>query len=73
MLTIDNEPDILDGMRLLLEGWGCEVIAASTPRAAAERIRAWGRPPDVMLIDFHLDEGNGLDAVASLRWRFGAR
>lgn len=72
VLTIDNEPDILDGMRLLLEGWGCEVIAASTPRAAAERIRAWGRPPDVMLIDFHLDEGNGLDAVASLRWRFGA-
>lgn len=72
VLTIDNEPDILDGMRLLLEGWGCEVMAAPTPRAAAERIRAWGRPPDVMLIDFHLDEGNGLDAVASLRWRFGA-
>jgi Na+/proline symporter/signal transduction histidine kinase/CheY-like chemotaxis protein len=71
-LVIDNEPTILDGMRLLLEGWGCDVITAPTPRAAADRIRALGRTPEVMLIDFHLDEGNGLDAVASLRWRFGA-
>ncbi len=25
-----------------------------------------------MLVDFHLDEGNGIDAIAELRRRFGA-
>ena len=29
VLVIDNEPAILEGMRLLLTGWGCEVWTAS--------------------------------------------
>ena len=28
--------------------------------------------PDVLIVDYHLDEGNGLDVVTQLRWRFGA-
>ena len=32
VLCIDNDPRILDGMRLLLEGWGCEVRTASGSR-----------------------------------------
>ncbi|HUG62106.1 MAG TPA: hypothetical protein VMP03_09680, partial [Methylomirabilota bacterium] len=28
--------------------------------------------PDVMLVDYHLDDGTGIDAVVQLRWRFGA-
>ena len=26
----------------------------------------------MLLVDYHLDEGNGLDAVVVLRWRLGA-
>ncbi|HRD74925.1 MAG TPA: PAS-domain containing protein, partial [Hyphomicrobiaceae bacterium] len=30
VLVIDNEPDVVSGMRLLLEGWGCDVITANS-------------------------------------------
>jgi CheY-like chemotaxis protein len=28
--------------------------------------------PNGLLIDYHLDAGNGIEAIAALRWRFGA-
>jgi CheY-like chemotaxis protein len=27
--------------------------------------------PQGLLVDYHLDEGNGIEAVVQLRWRFG--
>jgi DNA-binding response OmpR family regulator len=27
--------------------------------------------PDVMLVDYHLDDGIGLAAIAEIRWKFG--
>ncbi|MBB5518444.1 PAS domain-containing hybrid sensor histidine kinase/response regulator [Amphiplicatus metriothermophilus] len=71
-LCVDNDSAILEGMRQLLSGWGCEVAAA---RSGAEGIVAadrLGRPPDILLIDYHLDgEETGFDALALLRARFG--
>lgn len=69
VLCIDNDPRILDGMRLLLEGWGCEVstIAGSTSMDMA----ALTAPPSLILADYHLDGEDGLEAVARLRTRFG--
>jgi CheY-like chemotaxis protein len=66
ILCIDNDPRILEGMRLLLEGWGCEVRAFSGLRAF---MSARGRlsPPDIILADYHLDGENGLDAIDRLR------
>ncbi|WP_274630108.1 PAS domain-containing hybrid sensor histidine kinase/response regulator [Arvimicrobium flavum] len=68
--AIDNDPRILDGMRLLLEGWGCRVEifrgAAAFP-AVGEDVE----PPDLILADYHLDAETGLDAVAALREIFG--
>ncbi|MDF3064005.1 MAG: response regulator [Microvirga sp.] len=66
VLAIDNEPSILEGMRTLLSGWGCEVITAGTMEAAREAI-ADGRPPEVIIADYHLDEGDGLALIAALR------
>lgn len=68
---IDNEPKILDGMESLLEGWGCHVVTAVNSREASENIQSLGKVPNALLIDFHLHEGNGIDAIAQLRWRFG--
>jgi len=53
-------------MRTLLSGWGCEVITAGTMEAAREAI-ADGRPPEVIIADYHLDEGDGLALIAALR------
>ncbi|MEO5760269.1 MAG: PAS-domain containing protein [Mesorhizobium sp.] len=62
VLCIDNDARILEGMRLLLEGWGCnvETIAGSEVVSAARR-------PDVVLADYHLDGETGLDVIAGLR------
>ncbi|MDH4992119.1 PAS domain-containing hybrid sensor histidine kinase/response regulator [Aquamicrobium lusatiense] len=70
ILCIDNDPRILEGMRLLLEGWGCEVRAFSGLRAF---MSARGRlsPPDIILADYHLDGENGLDAIDRLREVYG--
>jgi CheY-like chemotaxis protein len=32
--------------------------------------QAWA--PGVLLVDYHLDEGNGIDAIVELRRRYGA-
>jgi CheY-like chemotaxis protein len=71
VLCIDNEPRILDGMQALLTGWGCAVTTAPGPKEAIAALKDAKVPPDIMLVDYHLDEGTGIDAVVRLRWRFG--
>jgi Na+/proline symporter/signal transduction histidine kinase/CheY-like chemotaxis protein len=63
---VDNDQRILEGMRLLLEGWGCNVATYPGLRA----IETGGLvepPPDIILADYHLDGDTGLDAIAALR------
>ena len=43
VLCIDNEPSILDGMRVLLGGWGCRVLTATDLTAALAAIAGSGR------------------------------
>jgi len=64
VLCIDNDARILDGMRLLLEGWGCTVDTAS---GSGELLRPGARRPDIVLADYHLDGVTGLDAIRTLR------
>lgn len=70
-LCIDNEPSVLDGMETLLRGWGCNVIKASTLVEALEALAAHPAPPNGLLVDYHLDQGTGLDAIAALRVAYG--
>jgi Na+/proline symporter/signal transduction histidine kinase len=72
VLCIDNEPKILDGMATLLGGWGCRVLKAADLKAALETVSDAKAVPNGLLVDYHLDSGNGIDAIAALRWRFGA-
>ncbi|WP_150288374.1 hybrid sensor histidine kinase/response regulator [Rhabdaerophilum calidifontis] len=66
--VIDNEPAILDGMRTLLEGWGCTVTTGANAAAILTAVRS-GTPPTLALVDYQLDEGNGLVAIRALRRR----
>lgn len=67
VLCIDNEPDVLNALRVLLEGWGCTVLAAQNGADALSRLRETGGEPDIILADYHLDGGTGLEGVAALR------
>ncbi|ADH87418.1 multi-sensor hybrid histidine kinase [Ancylobacter novellus DSM 506] len=71
VLCIDNDPAILDGMETLLTGWGCEVLKAPGLTEALAMLREHRAPPDVLLIDYHLDKGDGIDAAKQLRWKLG--
>jgi CheY-like chemotaxis protein len=69
VLCIDNDRAILDGMETLLGGWGCRVLKAADLAGAIEAIAASGAAPDGLLVDYHLDAGNGVTAIAQLRER----
>jgi Na+/proline symporter/signal transduction histidine kinase len=73
VLCIDNEPAVLRGMQALLEGWGCAVVTAQSSAEAVRKFRDAARAPDIILADYHLDEGTGLEAVAALRSRARAQ
>jgi CheY-like chemotaxis protein len=70
-LCIDNEPAVLDGMEMLLRGWGCDVIKAPSLALALSAVSEKPVIPNGLLVDYHLDEGNGMEAIAALRGRFG--
>jgi CheY-like chemotaxis protein len=71
VLCIENEPQVLAGMESLLSGWGCHVLAVPDLTVALATIRESGLRPDAVLVDYHLDEGNGIDAIVALRQQFG--
>ena len=70
VLAIDNEPRVLEGMRVLLERWGCAVATAHGLDEASAALAEFGEP-DVIIADYHLDSGDGVAAIRALRERFG--
>jgi CheY-like chemotaxis protein len=72
VLCLDNDLPILDGMRTLLEGWGCQVLQAPGLAEAIAAATQAKTPLDCLLVDYRLDDGNGLDAIMELRRHFGA-
>lgn len=63
-LVIDDEQDILDAMEILLTQWGAEVISASSPDQAIEKLNHAGISPAMLITDYHLsDEITGFDAI----------
>ena len=67
ILVIDNEPAILDAMNNLLSGWGCIIHTASGIKAAEAFHTDLYNDIDVIIADYHLDDGTGIDAIAHLR------
>jgi len=69
VLCIDNEPHILEGMQLLLSGWGCAVQSADSLLGVAA-LDAREGAPDLVIADYHLGDGTGVAAILSVRERF---
>ncbi len=70
ILCIDNETLILEGMKAMLSGWGCEVFTATTIGGAKSVLRHLDSDPDAILADYHLDnEVTGLMALEALSER----
>ncbi|PLU73767.1 hybrid sensor histidine kinase/response regulator, partial [Sinorhizobium medicae] len=68
VICIDNEPKILEGMALLLGGWGCRVTAVDSLAGCTEmgpdRLNV---RPQAIVADYHLGDGTGVEAIAAIR------
>jgi CheY-like chemotaxis protein len=72
ILCIDNDPSVLDGMRVLLEGWGCHIHLAKGLAEAQELEASVMARLDMMMVDYHLDgEADGLQSIEVLRRHCG--
>ena len=65
ILSVDDEPDILELIRFNLARSGCEVVTATSGRAALETIR--GQSPDLILLDLMLPDIDGFGLCEILR------
>jgi CheY-like chemotaxis protein len=70
VLAIDNEPRVLEGMRVLLRRWGCVVATAPGLDEARALLAEFGAP-DVIVADYHLDSDDGVAAIRALRELYG--
>jgi Na+/proline symporter/CheY-like chemotaxis protein len=70
VLCIDNDREILDGMRALLSRWQVQTFVAADVDEALAQLQAG--QPEVLLVDYHLhDRLDGLGLIDVLRERAG--
>jgi sigma-B regulation protein RsbU (phosphoserine phosphatase) len=69
VLVCDDQPDVLEAMRLLLKGQGCQAVTVDSPGALLRTVR--GQSFDLILADLNYTRDTtsgveGLDLLASL-------
>jgi PAS domain S-box-containing protein len=73
VVLIDDEPFVLKGLSMVLQGWGYRVLAAVSEAEAMEQLAAMTTPPSIILADYRLREGRtGTEAVAHIRDHYAA-
>ena len=74
IVVVEDEAAVLEGMRVLLEGWGAEVVAGASIRETMAEVEPLARAPDLIVADYGLRDGNvGTQAIAAVRERFKSR
>lgn len=64
VLVAEDDLDLLDSLRLILESEGYEVSVASDGRQALTQLRA--DPGDVLVLDLHMPEVDGIGVLSDL-------
>jgi len=76
IVIVEDEPAVRAGLEVLLKGWGARIESfdsVAQTRAWAERTDAALVKPDLLIVDYRLEDGlNGVDAITALRSRFAA-
>jgi signal transduction histidine kinase/ActR/RegA family two-component response regulator len=72
VLVVDDEPTILEGLRALLQEWGCDIRAAESETQAIEMLADWAHAPDLAISDLRLREGrSGVDVLRAVARHYG--
>ncbi len=70
VIIIEDEPDVLESTRLLLESWGHRVYGALDCAGALRLLPQIGKRPDLILADYRLQNGaTGGQAIHRIRTR----
>lgn len=69
ILCIDNEQQILTGMKDLLSNWGYQVYCASGSQDALTQLKK-NITPNILLVDYHLDNETGLATIEQINDQF---
>jgi two-component system, sensor histidine kinase len=68
VVVIDDEAAIVEGMTVLLSGWGVEVIGSLTGDEVMDAVLSRERMPDLIIADYRLAAGAvGTDVIDRLR------
>src|SRR6476661_692305 len=65
VLVVDDEPQIVRALKVILRGAGYVTQQAETKQEALDAVAV--RPPDAMVLDLILPDGSGVDVVRELR------
>jgi two-component system, sensor histidine kinase len=67
VVVVDDDVDIRDGLKLLLQEWGCRAVVAATAEQALAELSRTASRPDIILADLHLRHaGSGVAAIRSI-------
>ena len=69
VLLVDDDPDLREVMRLMLETCGADVVEAGTGEEAL--LLAEARPCELVLLDVHMPDTDGYAVAEGLRAAFG--
>jgi two-component system KDP operon response regulator KdpE len=65
VLVVDDEPQIVRGLKVILRQAGYAVRAAETKREALDAVAV--RPPDAIVLDLVLPDGSGVEVCEEVR------
>ncbi|MGZ4203382.1 MAG: response regulator, partial [Thermoleophilaceae bacterium] len=65
VLVVDDEPQILRALSVILRNAGYDVATADTKSAALDAVSV--RPPDAMVLDLVLPDGSGVEVCREVR------
>jgi CheY-like chemotaxis protein len=72
IVVIDDDARVLDGMRGILQSWGCRVLTAASASAALAGLTEGEGQPDLIVSDYRLADGKtGIEAIELLRTALG--
>jgi two-component system KDP operon response regulator KdpE len=65
VLVVDDEPQIVRGLRVILRNAGYRVEEATTKQQALDAVSV--RPPDAIVLDLVLPDGDGIEITSDIR------
>ncbi|HEY7238603.1 MAG TPA: hybrid sensor histidine kinase/response regulator [Burkholderiales bacterium] len=72
VVVVDDDIEVQEATRTLLEGWACRPIVCASSSEALRELERQGLTPEAVLADYRLAGAeNGLDAIGRLYQRYG--